>query len=221
MEVLQLDNYNEAASPITSNTRGKQRRPHTVHPASSNIIKSAIMSKKGAGFIGNTYKPRLFELHTNGQLTYYEMKSNGQKIKKGDIMITSQTRIEKRYGGKRREAKFIIHCNNRSYYLWCNHISKTPKQIKPKPTIKIKSMSARKPCNAIYKFNKKIINKSTNKHTHSCIALTTDKNKTLYPYPYLSSSNSSIISNTNSNSSNSSNNIMLQTPGKESLHSPM
>eukprot|EP01084_Bolivina_argentea_P042080 77641_1 len=49
------------------------------------------------------------------------------------------------------------------------------------------------------------------------------KNKYGYGHGYLSNSNSSIISNSNSNSnsSNSSNNIMLQTPGKESLHSPM
>eukprot|EP01083_Nonionella_stella_P029107 80208_1 len=163
MEMIQLDNYNDTTSAITSNTTGKQR-PHTAHPSPSNIIKSAIMSKKGVGFTGNAYKRRLFELHTNGQLTYYEIKSNGQKIKKGDIMITSQTRIEKRYGGKRREAKFIIHCNNRSYYIWCNHISKI---LQPKSTIK--SMSAPKPCNAINKFNSKTINKSTNKHVHSCM----------------------------------------------------
>eukprot|EP01084_Bolivina_argentea_P042081 77642_1 len=49
------------------------------------------------------------------------------------------------------------------------------------------------------------------------------KNKYGYGHGYLSNSNSSIISNSNSNSnsSNSSNNIMIQTPETESLHTPM
>ena len=80
------------------------------------ILKSSIMSKKDDNVIG-TYDSFLFELHADGQLICYETKSNDEKIKNSEIMLTSTSRIEKR---TRRDSKFVIHSNSNVWYLWCN-----------------------------------------------------------------------------------------------------
>merc|ERR1712003_315523 len=59
------------------------------------------------------------------------MEKNGKKkVKMGEIKICASTYVEKRSGGTRREAKFIIHTNGDKHLLWCNgtlndHLSPT------------------------------------------------------------------------------------------------
>ena len=86
------------------------------------ILKSGILYKKG-GFTGAMYNPRLFELQANGQLNYYIIDRDGQKMKRGGIVLSSSTKIEKRSGGRKRAAKFIIHhpLEDKEWYLWCNY----------------------------------------------------------------------------------------------------
>eukprot|EP01084_Bolivina_argentea_P042078 77639_1 len=81
-------------------------------------LKSGILFKK-CSF--NRYKPRLFELKNNRQLICFEVKSNGEKIKKDEIILNPWIKIEKRSGGIKRDAKFIIHIDeNKKWYLWDN-----------------------------------------------------------------------------------------------------
>ena len=95
-------------------------RLHNVSMETSIIIKSAVMSKKKANSIGS-YEQCLFQLHANGLLLCYEWPTNKEKIKKDEIMITASSHIEKRWGGNRRESKFIISSHGKEWYLWCNY----------------------------------------------------------------------------------------------------
>jgi len=89
---------------------------------SSRILKTGMLYKKG-GFTGAMYNPRLFELRADGQLNYYLIDREGQKVKRGGIVLSASTKIEKRSGGKKRAAKFIIHhpLEDKEWYLWCNY----------------------------------------------------------------------------------------------------
>jgi len=93
------------------------------------VLKTGTLYKKG-GVTGSMYNPRLFELLSDGQLVYYITDITGKRVKKGSIMLTATTKIEKRSGGKKREAKFIIHhpLKDKEWYLWC-HKPKVPKPI--------------------------------------------------------------------------------------------
>ncbi len=113
MEALHLDDCVDEGVPQKRVPFSTNTRAHTIHPSSAIVIKSGTLSKKGLGFTGNRYRSYFFELHENGELCYFETKRNGQRVKKGEIMITSSTRIEKRSGGTRRDAKLIIHSRKR------------------------------------------------------------------------------------------------------------
>ena len=228
MEALRLDicdddERQQESIPITRKvsrpiTNPNNNRPHTIHPSSSIIIKSGILYKKGLGFTGNKYKPRLFELKNNGQFIYYELKSNGQRVKKGEITLSSSTKIEKRSGGTRREAKFIIHTSNRKWYLWCNSASKQNKKPhkKKKPSIT--------PCNNIYKFNQNTPSPnsmiSPKRRSTNSIKPTSDKNKTLYPYPYFTRNDYSNQSQCSLNMSINSSSSLLSPNSSISAISP-
>ena len=84
------------------------------------ITKIGVLSKQCPWWVGTTYKPFLFVLRANGELTYYQIQPNGNKIKMGEIQITASTYIERRSGGDKRDAKFVIHTDANKYHLWCN-----------------------------------------------------------------------------------------------------
>lgn len=90
----------------------------------SQTVKTGILYKKG-GITGALYNPRYFELRDNGQLNYYEVDGNGKRVKKGGIILSASTKIEKREGGTRRNSKFIIHhpLEGKEWYLWCHSVS--------------------------------------------------------------------------------------------------
>lgn len=95
----------------------------------STILKTGMLYKKG-GVTGAMYNPRLFELRSDGQLNYYIIDITGKRVQKGGIKLTATTKIEKRGGGRKREAKFIIHhpLEDKEWYLWC-HKPKLPQPI--------------------------------------------------------------------------------------------
>jgi len=109
-------------------------------PSQSRVLKTGTMYKKG-GVTGAMYNPRLFELRSNGELNYYITDIMGKRIKKGGIAITATTKIEKRSGSTKRDAKFIIHhpLEDKEWYLWCHR----PKL--PQPVIDFKPGSDKNP----------------------------------------------------------------------------
>ena len=103
-----------------------QSQTATASSGQSRVLKTGMLYKKG-GVTGAMYNPRLFELRSDGQLNYFITDITGKRIQKGGITITATTKIEKRGGGKKREAKFIIHhpLEDKEWYLWC-HRPKLP-----------------------------------------------------------------------------------------------
>eukprot|EP01084_Bolivina_argentea_P004361 8297_1 len=96
--------------------------PLSGHTTPGKIVKSGVLYKKVQCILHHAYKERFFELTKHGELTCYEMQSNGQKTKTEEIQLSPTTRIEKRSGRPhaRRNAKFIIHLDDGTqWYLWC------------------------------------------------------------------------------------------------------
>ncbi len=79
---------------------------------------------------------RLFELKMNGELIYFELKSNGDKIKKDAIILNPNI------GATRWDATFIVHINkNKKWYLRCNNIHKQNKNHMNKTPSSLSSLS--------------------------------------------------------------------------------
>merc|ERR1719499_983071 len=76
----------------------------TISNGPIRVLKTGTLYKKG-GVTGSMYNPRLFELLSDGRLIYYITDITGKRIKKGSIMLTATTKIEKRSGGKKTRGK--------------------------------------------------------------------------------------------------------------------
>jgi len=113
---------NESAASVEIDYRDAIESPlsSASSSGSTKILKTGMLYKKG-GITGSLYNPRYFELLDNGELAYYIVGENGAREKKGGIMLSSTTKIEKRSGGTRRDAKFIIHHpeEGKKWFLWC------------------------------------------------------------------------------------------------------